>query len=151
MAVHCRQRGISGLESKIFFQGAQLHLHKLHKSLLYVKKYIFRLPAGRRRSIQGSPRLPAPPNFKPWIYIYKALHSLMYTPGADPGGVRGVCPNPPWLVSHFAPQRHLWTNIKTNCFSCLGHQLQFAILSTSIVSPALSRQQADWCQPGPSG
>ena len=28
-----------------FFQGAQLHLHKLHKGVVYSKQYIFGLPA----------------------------------------------------------------------------------------------------------
>ena len=61
------------------------------------------------------------------------LHNFQ---GRIQGGFEGfIRTPPPWLVSHFAPPRHLWTNIKTNCFSCLGHQLQFAILSTSIVSP----------------
>ena len=56
--------------------------------------------------------------------------------GRIQGGCEGfVRTPPPWLVSHFVPPRHLWTNIKTNCFSCLGHQLQFAILSTSFVFP----------------
>ena len=36
----------SGLEIKcVFFQGFQLHLHKLHKGVVYNKQYIFGLPA----------------------------------------------------------------------------------------------------------
>ena len=50
-----------------FFQGAQLHLHKLHKGAVYIKQYIFGLPAeiwASRRSIQG---FATPPNFEPCI------------------------------------------------------------------------------------
>ena len=35
----------AGLEIKLFFQGAQLHLQKLPKVVLYRKQYIFGLPA----------------------------------------------------------------------------------------------------------
>ena len=54
-----------GLKLRIFFQGAQLDLHK---GFVYIKQYIFGLPAeigGSHRSIQGSPGFPAPPNFEP--------------------------------------------------------------------------------------
>ena len=77
--------------------------------------------------------------FTRWIGVIMTLEA-----GADPGGVRGVRPNPPWLASHFVPPRHLWTNIKTTCFSCLCHLLQFAILSTSFVSPGPDYKATGW-------
>ena len=43
--------------------------------------------------------------------------------GADPGGVRGVRPNTPLLVRHFAPPCHLCTKSELIFFSCLGHQM----------------------------
>ena len=61
----------AGLEIKLFFQGAHLHLQKLTKGVLYRKQYIFGLPSeileSRRRN-QGSPGLLAPPNFEPCSY-----------------------------------------------------------------------------------
>ena len=56
----------------VFFQGAQLHLQKLHKGVAYRNQYIFGLPAeiwGSPRRIQGSPGLPAPPNFRSLYHV----------------------------------------------------------------------------------
>ena len=74
--------------------------------------------------------------------------------GADRGGVRGVRPNPPPPPPlHFAPPRHLWTNINTNCFPAAATSCNLQFCPRLLFPQALSRQQADWCQPGvgPSG
>ena len=58
-----------GLEIKIFLQGALLHIHKLeHKGVVYMKQYIFGLPAeilGSHRRVQGSAGLLVPVYFEP--------------------------------------------------------------------------------------
>ena len=77
--------------------------------------------------------------------------------GADPGGVRGVRPNPPppppawWVILHHhatcgqTSKRIVFPASTTSC------NLQFC--PRLLFPQALSRQQADWCQPGigPSG
>ena len=59
---------ISGLEIKIFSREPNCILKKPLTGVVYRNQYIFGLPAdiwGSRWRIQGSPRFPAPPNFKP--------------------------------------------------------------------------------------
>ena len=55
------------------------------------------------------------------VHNSKLTAKVIFHRGGSKGGSSGSS-EPPWLVSHFAPPRHLWTNIKTNCFSCRGHQ-----------------------------
>ena len=62
------------------------------------------------------------------------LHPAVISCGSR-GGSSGSS-NPPWLGSHFAPLRHLRTNLKTNCYTRFGHQFQLQFLRVlCLVSP----------------
>ena len=61
---------VPGLEITIFSREPNCIFISFPKGVVYSKQYIFGLPAeiwGSRRSIQGSPGLPAPPNFEPRV------------------------------------------------------------------------------------
>ena len=72
----------------------------------------------------------------PHWHLCTELICWVHIRGGSRGGSRGSSdpppppppPPPPWLMGHFAPPHHLWTNIKTNCFSCLGRYLQLQFI-----------------------
>ena len=131
-----------------------MHLPKLLKGVAYRNQYNFGLPAeiqGSRWRVQGSPRIPAPPNFKPCTdrqCCTREIHPLDPQPHRHSMLVPRVCaPRVTWCsLGKYWSRDFLGTKHAAEALTCwLGMYIQTVILSRSDRLPrrwgsALSRQ-----------